>query len=72
MTTTTLIRIARHIERTLGVTAPGTAAQVTAAIEAAAEGCRTKQEAARAIAEVVYRHRFDEEPNSLDDALLSF
>jgi hypothetical protein len=71
MKTSTLISIARKIERALGVTMPGTAADVTAAIEAAAAGCRTKQEAARAIAEEVYRHRFDAEPNSLDDAILA-
>ena len=70
MKTTTLIRIARHIEKVLGQTVSCTEAEMVARLKDVAGHCRTKREAASLIATEIYRYGMFGE-RTLDQEILS-
>lgn len=70
MKTSTLIRIAGAIESVKGVRARGTVNEVKSALEQAARGCRTKEQAAMAIAREVYGHPFSGDYPETEAAIL--
>lgn len=63
----TVLSIAVHVSRVLGVRMPNLSIEEIIKV---AGSKQSKESAARAIAEQIFRHRFDEELNSLDRAIL--
>lgn len=70
MKTSALIKIARAIEAVKGVIVRGTMNEVSTRIVSAAAGCRTKIEAAKAIAAEVYNHEFNGDYPATESAIL--
>lgn len=72
MKTTSLITIARRIERTLGIYAPRMSTnEMTNQLETVAGHCRTKKEAASLIAEEIYNHPINGDFPALDSEILN-